>query len=151
FTVHLPAVRTSPQPAATDMPQATVRTSVESVLVVEDEAGLRQLVSTVLSEGGYHVLTADSAAEALALTAGNPRPLDLLLTDLRLSGLQGSELANELRKRYAGLKVIFMTGDPSQTNLGENDELLVKPFTPADLLRKVREVLDSPHRHAFGL
>jgi two-component system cell cycle sensor histidine kinase/response regulator CckA len=120
----------------------------ETVLLVEDEELVRKVVARILERAGYRVLVAGSGAEALGLCEHMPTPIDVLLTDVVMPGVGGRELAARMSERFPELKVLFMTGytddesfrrgllDPGQT-------LMVKPFSPVDLLRKLREVLSA--------
>ncbi len=150
FTVYVPAVQSAAEAAGPQTQEPETGPSAESVLLVEDEENVRRLVSHILREAGYRVLAAADGTEGMALAASHPGRLDLLLTDLRLPGLQGADLAKELRKRDANLKVIFLSGDPSVANLTEDDVVLEKPFSPTELLGVVREVLRSGRRHRAG-
>jgi CheY-like chemotaxis protein len=103
----------------------------------------------VLSQAGYTILEAGTAAGALELMEGRTGPLDLLLTDVVLPrGLQGTDLARELTRRRPGLPVLFMSGyaRDSMVTAGLLDEevrLIAKPFSPEAIARAVRETLDS--------
>ena len=133
---------------ATDEPDvATVGEAPgETVLLVEDEEVVRRLVRQVLEGGGYHVLEAADGLEAVAL--GSEHRVDLLLTDMVMPKLGGSEVAAQLRAATPGLKVIYMSGYAdggllANGTLHPGTELLEKPFTFADLLARVRNVLDG--------
>jgi PAS domain S-box-containing protein len=120
----------------------------ETVLVVEDDASVRRVVQRLLRTAGYRVLTASDAAEALTAVATHDGDIDLLLTDVVMPGMGGRELAEALRARDRGLRVLFMTGyadDPelSKTLDAQGDELIGKPFTGEALLHAVRARLDA--------
>jgi two-component system cell cycle sensor histidine kinase/response regulator CckA len=117
----------------------------ETILLVEDDAQVRELVSRFLSRSGYRVLAVGTGEEALELSA----PLsciDLLLTDVALPGLSGPALATRLSETRPRLKVLFMSGYVGRVKaLGKSwigADFLQKPFTPEDMLRQVRAVLD---------
>ncbi len=113
----------------------------ETVLVVEDEAGVRNLVKRVLDEKGYRVLTARDADEALHICASVA--VDLVLTDVVMPGLGGHALAQRLRARRP-IRMLFMSGyDPEDPPLAAGG-LLRKPFAPRELATRVREALDAP-------
>ena len=149
FTIHLPQVsaparRPSVSGAAGD---ALIRGS-ERILVAEDEDGVRKLVCRVLKSLGYEVLEARRGEQAVALGEAAGR-LDLLLTDIRMPDLSGIEVADQLRARRPGLRVLFMSGyidDPAlRGRLAAESALVVdKPFTTAQLSEKVRAALDAP-------
>jgi PAS domain S-box-containing protein len=119
----------------------------ETVLLAEDEDGVRALVRQVLQAGGYAVLEARDGAEALGLAEQHRGRVDLLVTDVVMPGLDGRALAERLVGHYPGLKVLYLSGytDDAVVRHGVRQEkvhFLQKPFSPADLARKVREVLD---------
>jgi signal transduction histidine kinase/DNA-binding response OmpR family regulator len=118
----------------------------ETILVVEDDARVRALASDTLSELGYHVLEADSAAAALRQLEANPQ-VDLLFTDVVMPDTNGRLLADEARKRRPNLDVLFTTGYTRNAVvhngvLDPGVERIVKPYSIDRLARKVRDVLD---------
>jgi CheY-like chemotaxis protein len=117
----------------------------ETVLVVDDAAGLRELTRRLLQRQGYTVLVAGSADEALQLFEGNAS-IDVLLTDVVMPGGSGPELTRQLVERRPALKVIYMSGYTEnyigQDGLNPDAAFLQKPFTSEELVRKMREVLD---------
>ena len=119
----------------------------ETVLVVEDESSVRELIVRVLSEKGYRMLSAAEGNEGLRIAGGHQEPVDLLITDVIMPGMGGRELANRLEASIPGMKVLFMSGYTENTIshhgvLEEGLAFLQKPFTSETLLRKVRETLD---------
>jgi two-component system cell cycle sensor histidine kinase/response regulator CckA len=121
----------------------------ETVLIVEDQDTVRQLAARVLTQHGYSTMEAASGSEALLLLARLDAPaIDLLLTDVILPGINGRELADRVRSEMPEIKVLFMSGYAGDA-LGRRGVLedglafLPKPFTPATLLHKVRNVLTS--------
>jgi CheY-like chemotaxis protein len=119
------------------------------VLLAEDEDEVRALIREVLRAGGYAVLDARDGAEALAAATRGGGPIDLLVTDVVMPGLDGRGLAERLGARHPGLKVLYLSGytDDAVVRRGvlhEKVHFLQKPFSPAALARKVREVLDGP-------
>jgi PAS domain S-box-containing protein len=120
----------------------------ETILVVDDEADLRELACNHLESLGYRVVAAGDGAEALAAMEHN-RGIDLLLTDVILPGnLDGRGIAREARARRPGLKVLYMSGYAPQAaarsgQIDEPDLHISKPFRKSDLSRKLREVLDG--------
>jgi two-component system, cell cycle sensor histidine kinase and response regulator CckA len=117
----------------------------ETVLVVEDEALLREVIGETLSEHGYTVLAAGDGEEALRMIADEPGRVDVLLADIVLPGLSGPQVAQQLAVRDAGIRVLYMSGN---TASGHGDvtpfNFLPKPFTPGRLLQKLRSVLEAP-------
>ena len=149
FKVYLPQVD-APLPSAAPVaaaPEVRAEKKSATVLVVEDEPALRALVGRILKGAGHKVVEADSVAQAReALEAADVIP-ELLLTDVVLRGSEGGQtIAGELRERFPGLRVIFMSGysKDSMVHSGRLDpdmELLEKPFSAEALLQRVREVL----------
>jgi hypothetical protein len=132
--------------AAPKVPAATARTGQPTVLVVEDETAVRNLVVTALSLDGYRVLYASSADTALEAAAAEAGTIDVLLTDANMPGRSGLELAGVLVQQRPGLSVIVMSGYTDEmlkvSGLPTAVNLLSKPFTPKDLRQKVRDVLN---------
>jgi CheY-like chemotaxis protein len=111
------------------------------VLVVEDEQSVRCFCCTVLRRSGYHVLEAAGPGEALN-ALHQPEPVNLVLTDITMPGMNGKEMVKRIdRDRRPGLKVLFMSG--YMDNIEPGIDLLQKPFTSADLLKRVRAALDK--------
>jgi two-component system cell cycle sensor histidine kinase/response regulator CckA len=150
FAVYLPRVAAEPaaeRPAPREQIGPGGR---ETVLFVEDEIALRDLMHRVLAKGGYTVLAAGDGLEALALVEAHAGPIDLVVTDVILPRMSGPELAARLRARNPGIRLLYLSGYTAdqfryaQTDLGADAMLLAKPFTSEGLLHKVREVLDQP-------
>ena len=118
----------------------------ETILLVDDEEGVRKLVSAILKSNGYDVLEAGNGPAALAVYEKNAHKIDLVLTDVVMPQMSGFELAQELAGRAPRPEDPLYVGLPRQA-FGANGEppraFLQKPFTPDVLLLKVREVLDS--------
>jgi signal transduction histidine kinase len=120
----------------------------ETILLVEDEAAIRKLIQTVLRQRGYHIISARDGAEAAELAREPETKIDLVITDVVMPRLSGIELAKQLRAARPGLKMIFMSGYAQEgsfakTPMGENAEILEKPFSPTLLLGVVRRLLDQ--------
>ena len=119
---------------------------VETVLLVEDDAAIRGIARRALSGAGYRVLDAGSAGDALRIARGEPR-IDALVTDVVLPERNGWELSRALAEGRPGLRVLFMSGYAAEPTgealLPDGVPFLAKPFTPDDLLRRVRAVLDD--------
>jgi CheY-like chemotaxis protein len=132
-----------PGPAA----QAASNDGGQTLLIVEDEDAVRNLVASALRTEGYELLLAGSADEALSLVATRERAIDLLLTDAIMPGRSGIDLARELTERLPGLPVILMSGYTEETlpaggGLEPAISLLQKPFTPRELRQRIREKLN---------
>ena len=147
FKICLPQVT---EAAGPDRPGPTVVSSsgTETILLVEDSAGLRKLATRVLEPAGYTVLEAATGEEALRLLERYEEPVHLLLSDVVMPGMSGRHLAEQLAQTHSGMKVLYMSGYTSDTIVRHGVmeaqmPFLNKPFTAAALLRKVREVLDS--------
>ncbi len=122
----------------------------ETLMVVEDEPAVRNLVASALRPEGYTLLLATSAEEALEIADAHDGPLDLLLTDSVMPGKSGMELAHAMRQRRPGLPIIVMSGYTEETlTVGSVDDplvLLQKPFSPRDLRQRIRDRLDMVGR-----
>ncbi len=130
----------------------TVRGGKETILVVEDELVLRELVCEVLQQYDYRVITASSGVEALRIWDEFDGQFDLLLTDMVMpEGMTGRELAAQLKKRKPSLKVIYSSGYSPEAmgrDFGQTDTVfLAKPYLPPQLARAVRHCLDSARKH----
>jgi two-component system cell cycle sensor histidine kinase/response regulator CckA len=117
----------------------------ETILFVEDEGFVREVVSEILRSAGYGVITTKNAAEALCAYDRCEGRVELLLTDVVLPGETGHKLAATLREEHPDLKVLFITGYPQQMVLhGEGREAwLPKPFSTGALLRAVRQRMNG--------
>ena len=119
-------------------------TTGETILLVEDEPAVRTLVALTLSRAGYNVLEARDGANALVVFDEHAGRIDLLVTDLRMPEMDGTELVGHLRNRSPGLKVLCVSGFPGNgTDLTITEHYLAKPFSKFDLLDKVRHVLET--------
>jgi len=114
------------------------------ILVVEDEPDLRKLLSGILQSGGYHVLAAANADEALRLAQNSP--VNLVLTDIIMPGINGVELVARLRAAHSSVTVLYMSGydrDGLTRRVDADAKFIPKPFTPQALLARVAELLGS--------
>jgi two-component system NtrC family sensor kinase len=151
FHIYLPALSAS-EPRKTPPPISRAKPSAarETILVVDDEPDLRELVAQVLETGGYKVISAGSGAQALEQWAKHRGEIHLLLTDIVMpDGLTGRKLANQLQSEDPRLRVIFTSGynaGQPGTELAtiEPRNFLAKPYRPATLLQLVRDCLDQP-------
>jgi two-component system cell cycle sensor histidine kinase/response regulator CckA len=147
FKVYLPAVNGACEVAITE--SAVPATGSETILLVEDNASVRELARMVLvARGGYRVLQSTCGKEALLLAEGHKGPIDLLLTDVVMPGMTGRQLSEELAILRPEMKILSMSGYTDNTVvrngvLGEGMAFLQKPFTAESLLRKVRSLLDN--------
>ncbi|MCE9600650.1 MAG: response regulator [Gemmatimonadetes bacterium] len=148
FHVYLPRLR-SPEEHATHTPaRLPALHGSETVLVVEDEVGVRGLVERILTNRGYRTLVAADAEEAQRIVAEKSGRIDLVLTDVVMPGINGIELAGRVRARYPDIRVVLMSGyvsDELERAGGRNAHfLLEKPFSELSLAQAVRDALDSP-------
>jgi CheY-like chemotaxis protein len=123
-----------------------IRHGDETILVVEDQKEVRGLMTVALRAYGYRVLEAAGGAEALEIFASHDGQVDLLLTDMVMPGMNGTDLARRLVERKADLKILYVSGYSEdlaerRCELGPGSSYLPKPFTPDVLAAKVREVL----------
>jgi CheY-like chemotaxis protein len=146
FEILLPCAKGPAEPvspAAVELPQ---HQRALTVLVVEDQDGVRRLASRALRACGCHVLEAASGDEALRLAETVEGGCQLVVTDVVMPGMSGKTLVEELHARWPDIKVLFMSGYPNDVILrhGVMDgavNYLEKPFTPSELAAKVREVM----------
>jgi two-component system, NtrC family, sensor kinase len=135
-----------PEPAQTEAPGTN--SLKETILLVEDDEEVNRFATEVLREEGYDVISTHEGSSALRLLDANPQ-IKMLFTDVVLpGGMNGRQIADEALRRRPGLKVLFATGYTRnaiihQGRLDADVELLTKPFTPDDLVKKVRQILDS--------
>ncbi|GAA1797011.1 response regulator [Planosporangium flavigriseum] len=117
----------------------STRTWGRTILAVDDEADLLEAVRRVLSRQGHNVLTAESPAEALDVCRYYPGRIDLLLTDMRMPGGSGTELADQALRLRPDLPVLYMSGlyDASDDAQGASRWVVAKPFTPTSLTEAV--------------
>ena len=148
FKIYLPRV-TAPVESVGAATVPTTLRGTETVLVVENEAPVRELARRMLEAKGYVVLTAAAPAEAIALVERHAPPIHLLLTDVIMPEMDGPTLARRLAAARPELRVLFVSGYANeaivhQGVLDPGVAYLAKPFTADALARKVREVLDAP-------
>ena len=120
----------------------------ETVLVVEDEAALREVTKRIFSRNGYQVITAANGPQALEVARAHPGEIHLLVTDVVMPHMLGKEVAERMRAVKPGIEVLFMSGYArpvlaSQGRLDPNVALVEKPFSESDLLAKAGEVLNG--------
>jgi len=148
FKVYLPVCEGTHSPAPPDEADRENPRGAETVLLAEDNEGVRKLTRTILARQGYHVLMAESGRSALALLAQYEGPVHLLLTDVVMPDMNGRELYDRVSRQYPQIKVLFMSGytDNVIAHRGVIDEgvhFIQKPFSVGGLAAKLREVLDG--------
>ena len=147
FKVYLPRVDAPAQPVAAPREAGTVA-GVETILLAEDDEMLRPLAKGLLEKLGYTVLEAENATQALARAGAHTGPIQLLVADVVMPGASGRELARRLADARPDTRVLYVSGytDDAIVHHGMLEpglNFLQKPFTPAALARKVRDVLDA--------
>jgi two-component system cell cycle sensor histidine kinase/response regulator CckA len=146
FDIYFPRIeeqRSLFQPGEAKASQATASTTV---LVVEDDTIVRSLMVDILEAEGYRILSAEDAEKALILAKGHDGPIHLVVTDIVMPNMSGSELAVELLRLRPDTRIIFISGYSNReivrrTQSGAPANFVAKPFMPEELLSKVREVL----------
>lgn len=150
FKLYFPVTKSKPSQAVENSSQnATVPRGTETVLLVEDDDGVREFVQRALKSFGYNVLVASCPHDGIQLGKTYNGPIDLILTDLMMPQLNGRRMSELLQSERSDAKILYMSGytDDAVVRQGimEADvNFLHKPFTPAALALKVRDVLDHP-------
>jgi two-component system cell cycle sensor histidine kinase/response regulator CckA len=147
FELWFPRTLDAPEPHPSAPPRRAAR-GTERVLVVEDDAQVREVTVRALRASGYRVLVAGSGREALALGDAALDDLDLVVTDVVMPGLDGHSMADELQRRHPGVRVLYVSGYTEDAVVARGvassgKGFLPKPFTPSALLESVRAVLDA--------
>jgi two-component system, cell cycle sensor histidine kinase and response regulator CckA len=121
---------------------------ITTVLVVDDEEPILEIVARMLRSGGHDVLAATSGARGLELVASHPGTVHLLVTDVSMPEVSGPDLARTLMKSHKDLRVLFISGDPRESfaDPDQRTSFLQKPFTSGVLLAAVAELLARPAR-----
>jgi PAS domain S-box-containing protein len=146
---HLPMVEAEPV-AGVDRRERAPHGEGEVVLVVEDEPGVRRMSERILTNGGYTVIGTGGGAEAIEVCEQAEQTIDLLLTDVIMPGMLGTELVERAQAARPGLRVLYMSGyshevlAPQALTDSENSAFIEKPFNARTLLEKVRGLIDNP-------
>jgi len=148
FRIYLPLLREPAEVVETQVKPHGIHRGNETILLVEDEAPLRKMLRESLSYAGYLVLEASDGADALSRWEQQATTIDLLLTDVVMPLMNGRELAKHLTSVAPQLEVIYMSGYADDVlayhgTLAVGTVLIQKPFSPTELLARVREVLDA--------
>ncbi len=151
FKIYLPRFAEQAEKLTRDEPALTLPAGNETVLLVEDEASVRQVALMILKELGYKVLSAPNGGEAFMLAEKHAGRIDLLMTDVVMPGMNGRDLAERLLGLHPEMKVLFTSGYTADVVvhhgvLEKNLNFIGKPYTPQSLARKMREVLDTEPR-----
>jgi len=146
FKVYLPRIDEALTVEVPDGPMPIPSRGWETILLVEDEASLREIAREILEAHGYRVLDASGGTEAMAIARRESKPIHLLVTDVVMPGMNGRALAESLVATHPGLGVLYMSGytDDVIAHRGVLDSgalLIEKPFTALALLGRVRDAL----------
>ena len=147
FSVYLPRAAQAVSRHGAE-PASVPRTGTETILLVDDQDGVRRVTRETLARHGYTVVEASSGKDALAVAESHNGSVQLMLTDVVMPGMDGRELARQIASDHPGIRILYMSGYADAV-VGSNGVLvpglafLQKPFTPKRLLQKVREVLDA--------
>jgi two-component system, cell cycle sensor histidine kinase and response regulator CckA len=148
FKIYLPRLMDASSIQKASMSTLHVPSGAETILLVEDDPGIRKLAGIALQSYGYTVLEAAEGAEGMNIGLRRALPIDLLITDVVMPKMSGREMVEQLRPAHPEMKVLYISGytDDAIIRHGILEDgvfFLHKPFTPTTLARKVREVLDS--------
>jgi PAS domain S-box-containing protein len=150
FSVYLPRTEEDLAKAKASVERRTdVLQGASTVLLVEDEQAVRELIERMLTSAGYRVMSAESGEGAIAASKACPGDIDLLVTDVVMPSISGRELAGLLRREHPSLKVLYMSGYTDETIVEQGirsprDNFVMKPFGREQLLKAVRDALDRP-------
>jgi len=147
FKIYFPAIQEEAKVLDRLQPAEKARHGSETILVVDDEASIRQMIVDSLSTHGYRLIGAANGEEALQAAEKFSGNIDLLLTDIIMPGMYGTELAARLLQKRPDMKVLFMSGyleireqENDLIDMGKN--FMGKPIMPSNLMKKLREILD---------
>lgn len=146
FHILLPAVLAESTARKSNAAAPRVTGGNETVLVVEDEEGIRGTIAEILAIDGYQVLTARTGQDAFDLVQNGTKPIDMIVTDLVMPNMGGVDLLKAVHKIQPGMRVLFVSGyavDAAEAGELGDAPCLQKPFTPTALLNRVREVLSK--------
>ncbi|MDG1852461.1 MAG: response regulator, partial [Gammaproteobacteria bacterium] len=115
----------------------------------ENEKEIKEYTSSVLEKAGHRLITAASGVEALDLLAELDKPVDLLITDVMMKGMNGGELADLITKKYPGILVLYISGYPEDELVLQGiqrgtESFLAKPFSPVQLLNRINQIMGNP-------
>lgn len=124
--------------------ESAMNEPVVRIMVVEDEDGVRTLVTRLLTREGYDVIAASNGNEALE-TLESTGGVDLIVTDIVMPGMRGTDMVDIIRKERPDVPVLFITGYPQDDNFGssQKERILFKPFSQKDLLWEVQDALEG--------
>ncbi|RME99046.1 MAG: PAS domain S-box protein [Chloroflexi bacterium] len=148
FRIYLPVVERAPSARRAEGAGGQIPVGSETILLVEDDPGVRGLAEAVLQQFGYHLLVADTGNQALQIAAEHQSDIHLLFTDVVMPGMNGKEVARQVVELHPETRVLFMSGYTDETIsdygiLEAGTAFIQKPLSPAVLARKVRQILDK--------
>jgi CheY-like chemotaxis protein len=145
FKIYLPRAHAH-QHATPTTPHKNRIVGSETILLVEDDEEVRQVASRILRRNGYRVIEAGNGSDALKAADNEAEPVDLIVTDIVMPEMGGTELAKRIREKQPDARILFTSGYTEdavvrQSLLHEGESFIEKPFTPATLAKKAREML----------
>jgi DNA-binding NtrC family response regulator len=147
FQIFLPQSGESVSAAASDSGSSSSASGFGTILLAEDEEAVRELASEFLKASGYTVLVAKDGMDALEMAEQHGGSIHVLVTDVVMPRMRGTELARKLKRADPELKIVYMSGylehDSQDNDYEQEAEFLQKPFTRETLLRKIREAFES--------
>lgn len=143
FSVYLPAMESTPSTSKQSEAVESLHGHNEEILIVDDEAAILEITRETLAAYNYRVLATSSGDEAVSLFSRHHTEIDLVITDMLMPGMDGPALIHALRKMKPDVRLIAVSGVPSNTRQVETRAFLRKPFSTATLLKAVRSALDS--------
>jgi two-component system, cell cycle sensor histidine kinase and response regulator CckA len=150
FQIFLPQSGESVPSAGSESGSSSSASGFGTILLAEDEEAVRELASEFLKASGYTVLVAKDGKDALAIAEQRRGSIHVLVTDVVMPRMRGTELARRVKRRYPELKIVYMSGylehDSQDNDYEAESEFLQKPFTRETLLRKIREAFESKER-----
>jgi two-component system, cell cycle sensor histidine kinase and response regulator CckA len=148
FTIFFPASTIIGKPNATDQEETIPSAKGETILLVDDEPAIRDSCAGLIRHGGYQVLTAPHGRAALEIIQKKDHPIDLIILDINMPGMDGYQCLREIMKIDAGYKVLIASGYAKEIQTGQAltkgaSGFIAKPYRYATLLRKIRHILDA--------
>jgi CheY-like chemotaxis protein len=143
FRIYLPQTDSAAVERATVSSLPTPASGHETILLAEDEVGIRAMTRAYLESLGYRVLEASDGSDAVKISREYPGPIDLILTDLIMPVMRGDTVVASIRKQRPRVKALYISGNPEGHDTPESDEVLLKPFRISELGIRVRSMLDS--------
>lgn len=149
FKLYFPASDETDAICSPVVQEITILRGNETIMVVDDEINIVTVVKQILTEQGYHVISATSGSEALTISNQQANPIDMILTDIIMPEMNGPDLVRNMRLNRPNLKALYMSGYPNNAAkqigvLKPNTAILQKPFSSATLAQCIRKVLDEP-------